>query len=151
MTTEATEAETSTTTMRVLKEDTCPSSSWKSELSYQIGSNKKEELYFRVFKNSGNGFFSPEWKSLKTIMALLEEAPCPITGATLLPLYNRLSINTAYFMLVCLLSEGIVERWKRIYKLNDIEPFMTKMKALIASKDDKKSPAKKKNSKKKGS
>jgi hypothetical protein len=144
MTTEGTE-------MRVLKMDSCPSSSGKSELSYQIGCNEKEELCFRVSKNSGNGFFSPEWKSLKTIMALLEEAPCPITGATLLPLYNRLSINTSYFLIVCLLNEGIVERRKRTYKLNDIEPFMTKMKALIASKDDKKSPLKKKNNKKKES
>jgi hypothetical protein len=144
MTTEATEIVT--TTMRVLKRDTCPSSSGRSELSYQIGCNEEEELYFMVYKNSGKGFFNSGWQSLKSIMALLEETPYPITGATLLPLYNRLSINTSYFLLVCLLNEGIVERWKRIYKLTDIEPFMAKMKGLIASKDDKKDPLKKKKS-----
>jgi hypothetical protein len=153
MTTEATEAtettktrgaEIVTTTMRVLKKDTCPSSSGRSELSYQIGCNEEEELYFMVYKNSGKGFFNSGWQSLKSIMALLEETPYPITGATLLPLYNRLSINTSYFLLVCLLNEGIVERWKRIYKLTDIEPFMTKMKDLMASKDDKKVTPKKK-------
>jgi hypothetical protein len=149
MTTEATETrgtEIVTTTMRVLKKDTCPSSSGKSELSYQIGCNEEGELYFMVYKNSGNGFHSRDWKSLKSIMTLLEETPYPITGATLLPLYSRLSINTSYFLLVCLLNEGIVERWKRIYKLTDIEPFMAKMKGLMASKDDKKVTPKKKKS-----
>jgi hypothetical protein len=147
MTTEATETrgtEIVTTTMRVLKKDTCPSSSGKSELSYQIGCNEEGELYFMVYKNSGNGFHSSDWKSLKSIMALLEETPYPITGATLLPLYNRLSINTSYFLLVCLLNEGIVERWKRIYKLTDIEPFMAKRKGLMATKTDKKVTPKKK-------
>ena len=152
MTTEATEttktrgAEIVTTTMRVLKRDTCPSSSGRSELSYQIGCNEKDEIQFRVSKNSGNGFHSSDWKSLKSIMALLEETEYPITGATLLPLYNRLSINTSYFLIVCLLNEGIVERWKRIYKLNDIEPFMAKMKTFIAAKDDKKTATPKKKS-----
>ena len=99
-----------------------------------------------VYKNGSKGFHSSDWKSLKTIMALLEETPHPITGATLLPLYSRLSINTSYFLLVCLMNEGIVERWKRIYRLTDIEPFMTKMKGLIATKDDKKVTPKKKKS-----
>ena len=155
MTTEATEttettktrgAEIVTTTMRVLKRDTCPSSSGKSELSYQIGCNEEEELYFMVYKNSGKGFFNSGWQSLKSIMALLEETPYPITGATLLPLYNRLSINTSYFLIVCLLNEGILERWKRIYKLNDIKPFMAKMKVLIDAKGDVKAVTPKKKS-----
>ena len=127
MTTEATE-------FRILKDGSCPSSSGKSELAYQIGCNEKDEIQFRVSKNSGNGFFNSGWQSLKSIMALLEETEHPITGATLLPLYNRLSINTSYFLIVCLLNEGIVQRWKRVYKLNDIEPFMAKMKVLIDGK-----------------
>jgi hypothetical protein len=142
MTTEATK--TGITTIRILKEDTCSSSSGKSNLTYQIGCNEKNEIQFRVSKNSGNGFFSGDFKSLKSIMALLNESQYPITGATLQPLYNRLSNNSSYFLLVCLLNEGIVERWKRIYKLTDIEPFMTKMKGLMASKDDKKVTPKKK-------
>ena len=149
MTTEATEthaAEIVTTTMRILKRDTCPSSSGKSELTYQIGCNEKDEIQFRVSKNSGNGFHSSDWKSLKSIMALLEETEYPITGATLLPLYNRLSINTSYFLIVCLLNEGIVERWKRIYKLTDIELFMAKMKVLIDAKGDVKAVTPKKKS-----
>ena len=132
--------------IRVLKEATCPSSSGKSTLTYQIGCNEKEELYFRVFKNTGNGYFSQSWQSMKSIMALLEESQSPITGATLLPLYNRLSINTSYFLLVCLMNEGLVERWKRIYKVTPIEPFLDKIKSLIASEDalpKKKSPPKK--------
>ena len=120
--------------IQVIVEDTCPSSSGKSELRYHVGHDDKGELYFRVYRNSGRGYFSQEWKSLKAIMALLEETPHPITGATLLPLYNRLSINTSYFLIVCLLNEGILERWKRIYKLNDIEPFKAKMKVLIDGK-----------------
>ncbi len=143
--TEVTGAELADSGMRVLKRDSCKSSSKKSEISYTISCNEKEELFFKVARNSGNGFTSQDYKSLRSIMALLEETPYPITGATLLPLYNRQSINTSYFLIVCLLNEGIVERWKRIYKLNDIKPFMTKMKALIASKDDvKTAPPKKK-------
>lgn len=137
---------TEATEIRVLKEGRCPSSSGKSELAYQIGCNEKDEIQFRVSKNSGNGFFSSEWKSLKAIIALLEETEHPITGATLLPLYNRLSINTSYFLIVCLLNEGIVERWKRVYKLTDIEPFKAKMKVLIDAKGDGKAVTPKKKS-----
>jgi hypothetical protein len=145
MTTEATEtrgAEIVTTTMRVLKRDTCPSSSGKSELSYQVGCNEKDEIQIRVSKNSGNGFFSSDWKSLKSIMALLEESQYPITGATLQPLYNRLSNNSSYFLLVCLMNEGIVERQKRVYVCKDTKPFMAKMKELMAAKTAEKAPKK---------
>jgi hypothetical protein len=135
-------AEIVTTTMRVLKRDTCPSSSGRSELSYQIGCNEEEELYFMVYKNSGNGFHSSDWKSLKAIMSLLEETPHPITGATLLPLYNRLSINTSYFLIVCLMNEEILERQKRIYVCKDTKPFMAKMKELMAAKTAEKAPKK---------
>ena len=114
--------------------------------SYQIGCNEEEELYFMVYKNSGNGFHSSDWNSLKSIMALLEETEYPITGATLLPLYNRLSINTSYFLIVCLLNEGLVERWQRISTLPNIELFMAKMKVLIDAKGDVKAVTPKKKS-----
>jgi hypothetical protein len=140
MTTEATK--TGITTIRILKEDTCSSSSGKSNLTYQIGCNEKDEIQFRVSKNSGNGFFSGDFKSLKSIMALLNESQYPITGATLQPLYNRLSNNSSYFLLVCLLNEGIVERQKRVYVCKDTKPFMAKMKELMAAKPAENDPKK---------
>jgi hypothetical protein len=126
--------------IQVIVEDKCSSSSGKSELNYQIGCNEKDEIQLRVSKNSGNGFFSSDWKSLKSIMALLEESQYPITGATLQPLYNRLSNNSSYFLLVCLLNEGIVERQKRVYVCKDTKHFMAKMKELMAAKPAEKDP-----------
>ena len=133
--------------MQIIVENKCPSSSGKSELSYHVGHDDKGELYFRVYRNSGRGYFSQEWKSLsREILPLLQDANYPITGYLMIDLYPGVSINSGFFLLVCLLNEGIVERWKRIYKLNDIKPFMAKIKVLIDAKDDGKAVTPKKKS-----
>jgi hypothetical protein len=132
MTTEATE--TSSTTIRILKEDTCPSSSGKSELSYQVGCNKKDELFLRVIENTGNGYFNQHWVALDKALSVIKDSKHPITGHTLQPLYNRQSINTSYFLVAALYNEGLLTREKRRYLLGDTKDFMTKMKTLVAEK-----------------
>ncbi len=44
--------------MSVAKTGTCDTITKKSKLTYQIGTLPDGEIYFRIHKNSGNGFFS---------------------------------------------------------------------------------------------
>jgi hypothetical protein len=132
MTTEA--IETGTTTMHVLKKDSCPSSSGKSELSYQIGCNEKEELYFRIIANTGNGYFNQHWVALDKVLNVIKDSKHPITGHTLQPLYARRSINTSYFLVAALYNEGLLTREKRRYLMGDTKDFMAALKKLIAEK-----------------
>ena len=49
--------------MTVAKTGTCDTITKKSKLTYQIGTLPDGEVYLRIHKNSGNGFFSREWVS----------------------------------------------------------------------------------------
>lgn len=57
--------------MSVAKTGTCDTITKKSKLTYQIGTLPDGEIYFRIHKNSGNGFFSREWISLQDIQKVL--------------------------------------------------------------------------------
>ena len=52
--------------VRVLKSGTCPSLSGKSKLGYEVGCGLTSDLYVRVCKNSGTGFFSKDWVAWMT-------------------------------------------------------------------------------------
>ena len=49
--------------MTVVKTGNCDTLTKKSKLTYQIGTLPDGEVYFRIHKNTGNGFFSNEWGS----------------------------------------------------------------------------------------
>lgn len=125
-----------TPSIRVLKIATCPTNSRRATLAYQIGCNAENEIFFRVTANTGGGLFSPEWVSLKAMLAILEVAHKPLASFPLFDLLKGRSINTPAFLMAALKSEGIVRGLVgkvRGYEIADHAPFMTEMQTLIAS------------------
>ena len=123
-------------TLRVLKVATCPTNSGRATLAYQIGCNPEHEIYFRVTANTGGGLFSPEWASLKSMLAILEVAPKPIATYPILDLLKGKSINTPAFLMAAMKNEGIVRSLDgkiRGYEILDNEPFISEIRALIDS------------------
>ncbi len=124
------------TSMRVLKIATCPTNSGRATLAYQVGCSAEHDIYFRVTANTGGGLFSPEWVSLKSMLATLDVAHKPLASFPLLNLLKGRSINTPAFLMAAMKSEGIVRSLEgkiRGYELVDKELFMDEIKALIAS------------------
>lgn len=122
--------------MRVLKIAACPTNSGRATLAYQVGCSEEHDIYFRVTANTGGGLFSPEWVSLKSMLATLEAAYKPLASFPLLKLLKGRSINTPAFLMAAMKSEGIVRSLEgkiRGYEIVDHEPFMVEMKTLIAS------------------
>ena len=92
--------------IRLLKIRSCSSRTGKSTLTYYIGCNPEGELQFRIFANSGNGFFNDEWVSLN---ALLSKASEQFTSYALSPLFTGKSTNTPAFLLATLMEEKLVQ------------------------------------------
>ena len=122
-------------TIRIIKSGSCTNLSGKSQLEYHIGSEANGEVYFRVSSNSGGGFFSPEWISLKGIQVAFQKAPKPITSFALWPLFKGKSSNSPGFLFAALLAEGLVEHDKenpRVYVALSPDSFRLEMTKLIA-------------------
>ena len=77
-------------TMRVLSTGTCDTLSELQKLTYHIGCMPDGEIYLRVHSNTGGGFFSQEWISLRDILTALKKRPDgkPITSILLNPLFR---------------------------------------------------------------
>lgn len=106
METTQTETEHNTTpTVDILREDTCPSLSGQSQLTYQIGS-RTQELVLRITANSSGGLFSREWVSLELIELYL--AGDTISSTTIQTLFHGKSANTGGFFLAVLKAIGLV-------------------------------------------
>lgn len=143
------EKATSESITRVLKIGTCPSLSGKSTLTYHIGCAVNGEgictaesdgpeagIQFRVYANSGAGFFSNEWVSLNAIQQVFAKSPNSIISFVLHPLFRGKSLNTHAFLLAVLKQEGLVRPSKenrRCYERLDPTGFMAEVKALMAS------------------
>jgi hypothetical protein len=128
--------------IRILKIRSCSSRTGKSTLTYHIGCNAEGELQFRIFANSGNGFFNDEWVSLN---ALLSKASEQFTSYALSPLFRGKSTNTPAFLLAALMAEKLVQvsgKNKRCYEKGDSSQFLAEMKVLIDAKTDLKEDAK---------
>ena len=97
-------------TMRVLSTGSCDTLSGSSKLTYHIGCVPDGEIYLRVIGNTGGGFFSQEWISLRDILTALKKRPegKPITSILLNPLLRGKSANTPGFLLAVLLHEKLV-------------------------------------------
>ena len=63
-----------TSNITVIKTGNCPSRSGMSQLTYQIGQGPESEIHFRIYGNTGKGFFNDEWMLLDTLLKLLREA-----------------------------------------------------------------------------
>ena len=96
--------------MTVVKIGTCDTITKKSKLTYQIGTLPDGEVYFRIHKNSGNGFFSREWISLADIQKVLSKIPVgkPVTAIMLNDLFTGKSVNTPGFLLAVLVHEKLL-------------------------------------------
>lgn len=127
--------------MRVLKIETCPSLSGRSELTYHVGCNAEGDIHLRVVQNSGTGQFNADWISLSMVEQLLSEHPKdkPLSSAVLRPLYRHKSSNSPSFAFAILLAEGLVKAGTEQdsgYVIGDIDAFKQAMSLLVASDTD---------------
>ena len=124
--------------MRVLATGTCDTLSGSSRLTYHIGSLPDGEIYLRVHSNTGGGFFSQEWISLRDILSALKKRPegKPITSILLNPLLRGKSANTPGFLLAVLLHEKVIRSMQgklRRHELMNPSVFTEKVEKLMAS------------------
>ena len=122
--------------IRILKNASCPTLSDKGTLGYHIGINANDDLLIRVATNSGGGYFSSEWVPFSTALNLLQNADKPLTSYSLLTLFKGKSVNTPAFLFAALKSEGLVlpdSENPRCYALTPKDTFMAQMATLKAS------------------
>lgn len=122
-------------TTRILKVNSCPSLSGKSELTYHIGCTAEGAIQFRIYANSANGYFNQEWVEVDRIREVLKDSP-GITSFTLQSVFKGKSQNNGGFLLAALKQEGLVavsEVNERQYQMADAALFMEEVKALMES------------------
>ena len=125
--------------MTVVKTVTCDTLTKKSKLTYQIGTLPDGEVYVRIHKNSGNGFFSQEWIALSDIQKAIAKIPAgkPVTAIILSDLFNGKSVNTPGFLLAVLAHEKLLvpmQGKKRSHEPVDPGEFMEKLDGLVSAK-----------------
>ena len=121
-----------------MKIASCPSLSGKSTLKYNVGCTPDSKIYFRVFENSGGGFFSQEWISLGAIQKALDKASSDkeLTSFLLYPLFSGRSQNSPGFLLAAVKAEGLVQastKKRRCYERADDSVFLAEVQAWMAS------------------
>lgn len=129
----------STLSMRIIKIATCPTCSGKAKLTYHFGCTKENQVHLRIVVNSGGGFFSAEWVSLKAILDKLDKVPQPITAFPFTNLYIGKSVNTPGFLLAVLKQEGLIKLLEgklRGYERLNPEAFMAEINKLASSDVD---------------
>ncbi len=122
--------------IRTIKTNNCESLSSKSKLEYQIGCQGDADLSIRITKNSGGGWFSGEWISIKRIIGALESSNQPLTSYPIQALFNGKSVNTAAFLFAALKEEGLLVASTdnpRTYVLQPVGPFVQTLKSLAKS------------------
>lgn len=121
--------------IQILKEATCPTSSGKSTLGYQIGINDKGAIHLKVSSNDGGGFFSNEWIAFNDIQAALAEWPEDqgVTSMAFLKIFRGKSSNTPGFLIAVLVAEGLLEPMadkKRVHQACDSATFLASVAEL---------------------
>ena len=127
-----------TSTIRVIKNDTCPSLSGRSTLTYQIGASPESAISIRLFANSGGGFFNRDWIEFRTLQQVLEKrtGANPVTSSAFGELFPGKSVNTTGFLLAVLKHMALVKPLPdkpRCYEFVDPGPWQAEMEALMAS------------------
>ena len=126
---------------KIIKTGICKSSSGQSTLTYNIA-KVGSDIQFQIEANTGTGFFSKEWISLKDIQDAITKDK-PFTSTVLYPLFQGKSINTAAFLMAVLLDLGLVKRSKRCYEIVvDPSDFMDSLKPPAKTKTATKTTAK---------
>jgi hypothetical protein len=95
--------------IQVIKEATCPTSSGKSTLGYQVGIDDSGAIHLKVSSNDGGGFFSNEWVAFTDIQAAVQAWPEDqgITSMALRKIFRGKSANTPGFLIAVLCAEGL--------------------------------------------
>ena len=125
--------------LRVIKIASCPTSSGKTTLTYQVGCNAENEIHIRVVENTGGGLFSPEWLSIDSIQTAMSQAALPLTSFPLIKLLQGKSTNTPAFFMAALRNEGLVRNLEgkiRGFEILDDSAFVTEMNGLMATEVD---------------
>lgn len=128
--------------IRILKVGTCLTLSGKGTLQYHLGCTSDGGILFRVYANSGSGYFSREWIEMKAIHLASSKIPAdkPVTSYLLLnPLFHGRSTNTPAFLMAVLKQEGLVmpaDGDDRCFVRTDGAKFFAEVKSLIESDVD---------------
>jgi hypothetical protein len=135
--------------MTVAKTATCETLTRKSKLTYQIGTLQDGEVYLRIHRNTGNGFFSNEWVSLADIQKAIRKIPAgkPVTAIVLSDLFEGRSVNTPGFMLSALVEEKLLvpmQGKKRSHEPVSPEEFRDRVRQLASGKAKPKAASRKK-------
>jgi hypothetical protein len=122
--------------VQILKEATCPTSSGKSILGYQVGTDDSGAIFLKVTSNDGGGFFSNEWIAFTDIQAAIEAWPEDqgITSMTFRKIFRGKSANTPGFLVAVLCAEGIIEPMadkKRVHQACDPTAFLDSVEVLL--------------------
>ena len=121
----------------VIKTAACETLTRKSKLTYQIGTLPDGEVYLRIHKNTGNGFFSREWVSLSDIQKTIRGIPAgkPVTAIVLSDLFEGRSVNTPGFMLSALVEETLLvpmQGRKRSHEPVSPEEFRERIQPMVS-------------------
>jgi hypothetical protein len=124
--------------IQVLKHGTCPTSSGKSTLGYEVGTDESDAIHVRISSNDGGGMFSSEWVSFTDIQASLKAWPADqgVTSNTFRKIFRGKSANTPGFLIAVLCVEGIIEPMgdkKRVHQACDPAVFVASMETLRKS------------------
>ncbi len=128
----------------ILKRDTCPSLSGRSELTYEFGYHEESKaILFRIADNTGAGHFCDSWMPLDAILQLLDKAKEPLSLSLFKGLYPSKSLNNYGFLGSVLVAENLIICEKRRYlRKADPKAFMAGLNKL-AEPTKKRSAAKK--------
>lgn len=127
-----------TSTIRLIKSDTCPSLSGRSTLTYHVGASPESVISIRLFANSGGGFFNRDWIEFRTLQELLTKrtGANPVTSSAFGELFPGKSVNTTGFLLAVLKHTALVKPLPdkpRCYEFVDPGPWLAEMEGLMAS------------------
>ena len=121
--------------MNVLKMETCPSLSGRSQLTYQIGKSAEGVIHLRITQNSSSGQFNADWVSLDTIEMLVSASTPekPLSSSALCPAFTGKSSNSPAFLFAALKAESLVtphEERDKGYLLGDFKAFRQSVATL---------------------
>ena len=118
--------------IKILKEATCPTSSGKSTLTYQVGKDDTGAIFLKVSGNDGGGFWSAEWVPYTSIEQAIAEWPEDqgITSMAFRKIFRGKSANTPGFLVAVLCDLGLLEPIgdrKRVHQACDPAEFLASL------------------------
>ena len=110
--------------IRLLKNDSCPSLTARSTLGYQLGLKDESELYLRLVSNTGSGFFSKEWVACSVIEQLIAGS-AELTSTSFKAIFPNKSVNTGGFVMAVIKALGLIQTNPQNSRWHQQVPEMT--------------------------